>query len=166
MEHMELKELIYIGAEYIGFETSKEITINMLIEIRKYLLTKSAEWYEKKFPEAYNFDIGKTRKKGDAYYKDDGIEYEFNDEMYLVKCTLYDSTKPDKKGKECKVEPPVQFPFPLDKNKYYYINEIDHFFTYCINRYLNDHTDFRGKEKGITAIQATIEGAAKNGRMA
>ncbi|MBQ8913112.1 MAG: hypothetical protein IJ054_03610 [Lachnospiraceae bacterium] len=158
-ENEKLKELILGGLEYIGFikpnESSKNITIsvNMLIEIREYLFKQSYEWYSNKFPEAYKYDIGETRKKGDAYYSDDGLNYTFNENMELENCVLFGDTE------NIKFDPPIPISFSIQfhKGKYYYINEIDHFFSYCINKYLLGKKEYFNKcEDGLKAILNTI----------
>ena len=153
----ELKQLIFHGLNEIGYEIGypeqERINLNLLIGIRQYLLQQNAEWYEKKFPAAYRFDLGKTRCEGDHYYTDDGIRYHLNDKMELTDCELY------RNGAHCALDPPVRFLFHLSKPsrssvyyRYFYINEIDHFFTYCINRYLNGGKGFFAKEPGVRAI--------------
>ena len=148
----ELKQLIFHGLNEIGYSEQETINLNLLIGIRQYLLRQDAAWYEKKFPAAYQFDLGETRREGDDYYTDDGICYHLNDKMELTDCELYGS------GAHCALDPPVRFLFHLSKSRssvyyrYFYINEIDHFFTYCINRYLNGGKGFFAKEPGVRAI--------------
>ena len=153
----ELKQLIFHGLNEIGYEIDypeqERINLNLLIGIRQYLLQQNAEWYEKKFPAAYRFDLGETRCEGDPYYTDDGIRYHLNDKMELTDCELYGN------GARCALDPPVRFLFHLSKRyrpsvyySYSYINEIDHFFTYCINRYLNGEKGFSAREPGVRAI--------------
>ena len=148
----ELKQLIFHGLNEIGYSEQETINLNLLIGIRQYLLRQNAAWYEKKFPAAYRFDLGETRREGDHYYTDDGIRYHLNDKMELTDCELYGS------GARCALDPPVQVPFELSKvrsrsyYRYFYINEIDHFFTYCINRYLNGEKGFFAREPGVKAI--------------
>lgn len=148
----ELKQLISHGLNEIGYPEQETINLNLLIGIRQYLLQQDAEWYEKKFPAAYQFDLGETRREGDDYYTDDGICYHLNDKMELTDCELYGS------GAHCALDPPVLVPFELSKVRsrsyysYSYINEIDHFFTYCINRYLNGEKGFSANEPGVRAI--------------
>ena len=154
----ELKQLIFHGLNEIGYEIGypeqERINLNLLIGIRQYLLRQNAEWYKKKFPAAYRFDLGKTRLEGDPYYTGDGIRYHLNDKMELTDCELY------RNGARCALDPPVRFLFHLSKVRYRssvyysysYINEIDHFFTYCINRYLNGEKGFSAKEPGVRAI--------------
>ena len=150
----ELKQLIFHGLNEIGYPEQERINLNLLIGIRQYLLRQDAEWYKKKFPAAYRFDLGETRCEGDSYYTDDGIRYHLNDKMELTDCELYGS------GARCALDPPVQVPFELSKvrsrssvyYRYFYINEIDHFFTYCINRYLNGGKGFFAREPGVRAI--------------
>ncbi|MBO7218085.1 MAG: hypothetical protein J6V50_05235 [Clostridia bacterium] len=163
MEREKLKSLIREGLKYIGFlKSDKDIDINieLLFEIRKYILTKDEEWYKEKFQNAYDFDIGNTRKKGEAYYSDDGIKYFFNGNMELEGVVLHGSEE-----KEPLKTTPIKFSFHFHKIKgghfvYYYINEIDHFFTHAINNYLLE----KGcgfVENGIKAIKETIEKANK-----
>ena len=150
----ELKQLIFHGLNEIGYPEQERINLNLLIGIRQYLLRQNAAWYEKKFPAAYRFDLGETRREGDPYYTGDGIRYHLNDKMELTDCELYGS------GARCALDPPVQVPFELSKvrsrssvyYRYFYINEIDHFFTYCINRYLNGGKGFFAREPGVRAI--------------
>ncbi len=150
----ELKQLIFHGLNEIGYPEQERINLNLLIGIRQYLLRQNAEWYEKKFPAAYRFDLGETRREGDPYYTVDGIRYHLNDKMELTDCELY------RNGARCALVPPVRFLFHLSKVRsrssvyysYSYINEIDHFFTYCINRYLNGEKGFSAKEPGVRAI--------------
>lgn len=150
----ELKQLIFHGLNEIGYPEQERINLNLLIGIRQYLLQQDAEWYKKKFPAAYRFDLGETRREGDQYYTDDGIRYHLNDKMELTDCELYGN------GARCALVPPVQVPFELSKvrsgssvyYRYFYINEIDHFFTYCINRYLNGGKGFFAREPGVRAI--------------
>lgn len=155
---MDKKELIINGLRYIDFfdihPEPKEININLLIEIRMYLLTKSSEWYKEKFPFAYSYDIGETRHPENYYYSDDGIKYIFDDEMYLKECILYHKES----QKTVMLSPPVRFSFHIKRGTYRYINEIDHFFTYCINNYLLDKEfSASSNEKGITSVKNTIE---------
>ncbi len=148
----ELKQLIFHGLNEIGYPEQETINLNLLIGIRQYLLQQDAEWYEKKFPAAYQFDLGETRREGDDYYTVDGIHYHLNDKMELTDCVLY------RNGARCALDRPVRFLFHLSKVRsrsyysYSYINEIDHFFTYCINRYLNGGKGFFAKEPGVRAI--------------
>lgn len=148
----ELKQLIFLGLNEIGYSEQETINLNLLIGIRQYLRQQDAEWYKKKFPAAYQFDLGETRREGDDYYTVDGIHYHLNDKMELTDCVLYEN------GARCEVNPPVQVPFELSKVRsrsyysYSYINEIDHFFTYCINRYLNGEKGFFAREPGVRAI--------------
>lgn len=159
----ELRELIENGLRYIGFvkedEKIGEITVDLIIQVRMYLLQKDAEWYKGKFEEAFKFDIGETRKNGDSYYSDDGIKYYFDKEMYLEKCELYINAKTSSEAIE--FSSPIMFSFHLSKVKnkdyyeYYYINEIDHFFTYCINNCILKK-GFAPQEKGIKYIRDRI----------
>ena len=148
----ELKQLIFHGLNEIGYPEQETINLNLLIGIRQYLLQQDAEWYEKKFPAAYQFDLGETRREGDDYYTVDGIRYHLNDKMELTDCELF------RNGARCALDPPERFLFHLSKVRsrsyysYSYINEIDHFFTYCINRYLNGGKGFFAKEPGVRAI--------------
>ena len=150
----ELKQLIFHGLNEIGYSEQETINLKLLIGIRQYLRQQDAEWYKKKFPAAYRFDLGETRREGDQYYTHDGICYHLNDKMELTDCVLYEN------GARCEVNPPVQVPFELSKvrsrssvyYRYFYFNEIDHFFTYCINRYLNGGKGFFAKEPGVRAI--------------
>ncbi|MEE3334119.1 MAG: hypothetical protein VZR54_07595 [Ruminococcus sp.] len=159
MKYEELGPFIYKGLEYIDYikpDEKPEININLLIEIRKYLLSKNANWYIEKFKKAYEFDIGKTRKKNDTYYDTDGIEYYFDDEMKLTDYKLYDA-KGDNEKCELKSEKFEKTLFHFKKSRkdyfvYYYINEIDHFFTHCINNYLLKKRCKLNQEKGLEAI--------------
>lgn len=163
----ELGELIENGLRYIDFlkedEKLGEITVDLIIQVRMYLLQKDAKWYKGKFEEAFKFDMGETRKKGDIYYSDDGLKYYFDDEMYLKSCELYTDDKTSSK----EFSSHIKFSFHLSEvkkkgyYKYYYINEIDHFFTYCINNYLLDK-GFAALEKGIKSIRNTIIEYAKS----
>lgn len=148
----ELKQLIFHGLNEIGYSEQETINLNLLIGIRQYLLRQDAEWYKKKFPAAYRFDLGETRREGDSYYTVDGIRYHLNDKMELTDCELFGN------GAHCALVPSVRFLFHLSKvryrsyYRYFYINEIDHFFTYCINRYLNGGKGFFANEPGVRAI--------------
>lgn len=163
MKYEELGQFICKGLEYIEYikpDEKPKININLLIEIRKYLLRKDAEWYIEKFKDAYEFDIGKTREKNDTYYDTDGIKYYFDDEMNLTKCILYKG-KGDNAKWEIKFEKSEKFLFHFLKTRkdcfdYYYINEIDHFFTHCINNYLLKKGCRFNQEKGLEAIYNTI----------
>ena len=167
----ELRELIENGLRYIGFvkedEKIGEITVDLIIQVRMYLLQKDAEWYKGKFEKAFKFDMGEARKNGDSYYSDDGIKYYFDKEMYLEKCELYINS--EKSSEAIEFSSPIKFSFHFSKEKeedkkkyvYYYINEIDHFFTYCINNYLVDK-GFAALEEGIISIYDTIIAYAKS----
>ena len=142
---MELEELIIKGLRYIEFpyyKDSEGITVNLIIEIRKYLFNKTNDWYKEKFEEAYKYDIGLTREKGDGYYSDDGIKYTFDENMKLDSCVLCSK----RQKLICKFNIKDKFLFHFHKGSYYYINEIDHFFTYCINNHLLGK-DFSIKDK-------------------
>lgn len=148
----ELKQLIFHGLNEIGYPEQEEINLDLLIGIRQFLLRQNAAWYEKKFPAAYRFDLGETRCEGNSYYTDDRIRYHLNDKMELTDCELFGN------GAHCALVHPVRFLFHLSKvqyrsyYRYFYINEIDHFFTYCINRYLNGGKGFFANEPGVRAI--------------
>ena len=164
MANEQLEALIRNGLKYIEYvddESEIKIDVNLLINVREFIFEKSAKWYYNKFPEAFRFDIGMDRKKEDAYYnkdeKGDGIKYFFNDYMELVGCVLYND-----KNKETRI--PViatscSVPFKKEeenKYKYFYYNEIDHFFTYCINNYMLKK-GFAANEKGLKYIKNKIE---------
>lgn len=158
---MKLEELIIEGLRYIEFTQnidSEVINVDLIIEIRKYLFNKTIDWYKEKFEEAYKHDIGITRKKGDGYYSIDGIKYTFDEDMKFDSCILYDEEV--QKRVSFNIKDKFLFHFYKDKNhewyNYYYINEIDHFFTYCINKYLLGKTDFSATEKGLKAIKDAI----------
>lgn len=156
-KELELKKLIIKGLLYIEFPQSmdsKDIDVNLVIEIRKYIFDKTNSWYKEKFENAYNFDVGLSRKSGDGYYSDDGIAYTFDDDMNLVDCILYG----DEKKERFKFTHEYKFSFHFHKGKYYYINEIDHFFTYCINKYLlkKPFSEEKIKDKGMIAIKDKI----------
>lgn len=167
---MNLEELIFAGLDYIGFEKPNDITVNLIIEVRKYLLQKSEQWYEEKFPEAYKYDIKERRKKlNDRSYGYDGIKYYFGNDIKLESCILHDDSTKEKQI----FSPPLVLEtcFSLRFSgvrrkayyKYEYINEIDHFFTYCINKKWRDDNnqtsrkEFCAGEEGIVAIRDTIE---------
>ena len=168
-----LEELIKSGLEYIGmpFSENEDINIELLFNIRKFVFDKSNEWYQIKFSDAYNFDIGVDRKKDDTYYSDDGIKYFFNDNMELESYTLYDSNE------RIDLSSPVKckWTFHYDKQGgkehffYNYINEVDHFFTYCINKYLTskDKDEVccfeKVRDRGLIYIKKEIEEWSKRG---
>lgn len=173
---MNLEELIFAGLDYIGFEKPDDITVNLIIEVRKYLLQKSEQWYEEKFPEAYRYDIGETREEGDAYYLHDGIEYYLNSDGALESCVLFN----DSTNENQKFSPPLFLEdallkrfckkYGVGKVNYYvycYINEMDHFFTYCINKTLlgKEKWDNRVKDQGLKDIRETIEGESGKSKL-
>ena len=171
-ELKELKELIINGLKYIEFPEkieSKGIDVNLIIEIRRYLLNQTIDWYIKKFKEAYEHDIGITRKKDYAYYSDDGIQYKFKDNMILDSCVLYKSSgipkdEEEQYEKKFDIKEPFSFHFYKCKYcfKYCYINEIDHFFTHCINNYLielnwNINDNPTKNDRGLILVKEKIE---------
>ena len=154
---MKLEEMIRLGLYYIDFETpDAPITMNLLIDIRDFLLLKDSKWYKEKFQAAYNYDMGETRSANDDYYSTDGITYFVNEDMNITSCRLHDSAI------TCDFKPYLQdlssFTKKRRKGEYTheYINEIDHFFTYCINRYLAGKDGFYARESGIRAIYKAI----------
>lgn len=154
---MKLEEVIRLGLYYIDFETpDAPIAMNLLIDIREFLLHKDSKWYKEKFQEAYNYDTGETRSVSDAYYTTDGITYFVNEDMNITSCRLHDSDI------TCDFNPYLQdlsfFTKKRGKGEYTheYINEIDHFFTYCFNRYLAKKEGFYARESGIRAIYKAI----------
>ncbi len=152
----ELEKLIKKGLNYIEFDTNDQISINLLFKLREYLFSQTCEWYKDKFLEAYKFDIGNTRKWNDTYYSDDGIKY-YCDDGSLNKCIPHGGKE------EIDIDPPIKHvPFHCYPTKsgafyYYYINEIDHFFTHCINNWLIGKGASFGKEIGMLAIKNQIE---------
>lgn len=155
MENNKLKELICNGVEYIGINNVSEVSIDLLIQIRQFLKEKSDEWYYKKFEKAYKYDkkldedliLKKITKKP---YTDDGFKYYVDKDGYLISCELYNSDI-DKKFKS-------KIRINADEyKKYYYLNEIDHFFTYCINNYLRGKEWSNSVEDGLKYIKEQIE---------
>ena len=166
---MELMNLISGGLDYIGYwevnskpkETTAEyITMNLLFDVRTFLYNQSKMWYKEKFPDAYEYDYGSIRKEdnnNNYYYSDDGHKYFLDDDMCVIKVKLY------KNDTIVTLTPPVHLnkDLPYRKGKdhynYYYLNEIDHFFTYCISNYLKK-IGYRAnkKEKGINAIKKKV----------
>ena len=167
---MELRDLIINGLRYIEFLAPNApteppvISVELMINIRIFLQMRTDEWYIEKFPEAFLFDMGMTRKPGDAYYSNDGITYTFNDKMLLTKCELYYKGKDQeiiakKPQEELNLKVPFSFHFYKsgDKFGYNYINEIDHFFTHCINNYLlGIPLGNRLGDKGLNMIKEQI----------
>ena len=158
VEADDLEKLIKKGLKYIGFEGLKYneydhkdcIKFDLVIDIRKFLFNKPPEWYSEKFSKAYDYDIGLTREKDDGYYSNDGIKYKFDDDMNLIEYFLY-------KGKTWQTfEKPKKWLFHYHLGNYYYINEIDHFFTKCINNYLLNIGVTFSQEKGLKLIYETI----------
>ncbi len=155
MNKEEVKELIVSGLKYIGFpDYDRKIDINLLFDIREYIFLHSIEWYEEKFPEAYKFDIGISRTKEDSYYDTDGLLYYLNDDSRIYGYKLYGGKRREE------ITQSICFLYNLKKvygkeyYVYYYINEIDHFFTHGINFYLlnNGKECSFDREKGIKEI--------------
>lgn len=172
---MELKELIESGLKYIEFQDADsqiEITIDLLIKIRMFLFSKSADWYSEKFHEAYLYDIGDTRNTDDAYYSVDGLSYYVDEKMNFKSCDLFHN-----KNKNCEFSDSCpRFTYHLNKSRkkvngewikryiYYYINEIDHFFTYCIDLFLSGENigNFNKiKDNGLLLIYNVIQQKGK-----
>ena len=158
------EELIRKGLIYIGFPNSERvINMELLIKIRDFINMKTAEsneWYRKKFDQAYRIDKGEIEGKS---YSDDGIQYFFKDDskQELEKYILHESKV------ETELLPTIKCDLGendnyIKKGSYYsynYINEIDHFFTHCINNYLTSKACVFGKktEKGIVSVKMSIE---------
>lgn len=167
----ELGELIENGLRYINFlkedEKLGEITILMLFDIRKYLVDRidDLKWYNKKFEEACEHDLKIKKGVIKPTYKYDELKYYF-DNNRVTSCVLYTG---DKNLRErISIEKTIENPSDNyirsktgDYYKYYYINEIDHFFTYCINNYLLNK-GFAPKEEGIKLIRDRIDEYAKS----
>ncbi len=157
----ETNELIRNGLKYIGFQyDEEEIDINLLIRIREFIFKKSYKWFYEKFPKAFNFDI---RKKGRDGYSYDRLRYYFNDRNELVECILYDEVEKSVEKKKRPIKPiSSEMPFDNVKGKdyrsYHYVSELDHFFSYCINKVLLGKPSFESRmEEGLISIKKAIE---------
>lgn len=170
MKIKEVKTLIDDGLTYIGYKEKEDevkVSVNLIIEIRQFLVSKTREWYKEKFPEAFEFNMGTTRKASDYYYSNDGLTYFFDENKSLNRCILYNGKK------EIDFDPRIQYSGDFYKKRgkisneicfgYNYLNEIDHFFTHAINYYLlvsgkekGDNGCYFNREPGMNEVYNTI----------
>lgn len=170
-KELTLNELIEYGLRYIDFlkedEKLGEISILMLFDIRKYLVDRidDLKWYNEKFEVAYEHDLKIKKGVIKPTYKDDGLKYYF-DNNRVTSYVLY--TGNENLRERIFIEKTIENPSKNyirsktgDYYKYYYINEIDHFFTYCINNYLLGK-GFAPQEEGIKSIGNRIDEYAES----
>ena len=168
----EAKNLVRNGLKYLEYPNNERVDINMelLINIRKFIFEQSNTVYYERFPDAYNYDIGIDRKREDTYYDEDGIRYYFDSNM--EKLEAYTLCGGEYKELDSPIKCNWTFHYQKTEDKkerrcflYNYINEIDHFFTYCINNILKNENKEKGyvcyfdsvKDRGVKSIKETIE---------
>ena len=159
-----IRDDIILGLKYIGFlgmDEDRNIDVNLIVEVRKYLEAQSNEWYEKLFNEAYDYDKDESKQKK---YNYDEIIYNVNN-MHLISCKLYSENDKKYKNKITQnFQPPILLSNIDEVDKYEnidgfkYINEIDHFFTHYINNYLigKGCSISESKEPGLFLIKEKI----------
>ena len=165
MNNSGLRELIENGLRYIDFlkedEKLGEISILMLFDIRKYLVDRidDLKWYNEKFEEACKYDLRIRIGEIKPTYDIDDLRYYF-DNNRVTSCVLYtgDNNARERIFLEKTIEHPLNNYVRPEIGEYYqynYTNEIDHFFTYCINNYLLGK-GFAPQEEGIQSIGKRI----------
>lgn len=114
---------------------TKDISLSTLFEIRLYIKNNLNGDYSERFPQTYNYEYGDNC----TFFEYDENEYlgEIEDNNLCInKCRYYGS-----KQDYYEVNPKIKydlsaFKFNAVGYTYIYINEIDHFFSYYIVRYL------------------------------
>ena len=123
--------------------TEKEISLNTLFEIRECIQSMTEKEYQNNYRQTYDYDKKKDRIQ---YYEDDNIYIgEFvsganGKKFHITECAYYISKYEKisvKLEKGVIVEfCPERFVAKDGGYTYLYLNEIDHFFTFYITKYL------------------------------
>lgn len=130
-----------------------DISLSTLFEIRLYIKNNLNEDYSKRFPQTYKYEYGENC----TFFEYDENEYlgsiEDN-QLCINKCKYYGS-----KQDYYEVNPKIKYDLSAFKFNdvgytYLYINEIDHFFSYYIVRYLRmkkgeKYVRFSAKDEAI-----------------
>lgn len=118
-----------------------KISFETLIEIRKFLMKQEESFYKDCFPQTYEYD----RCPGRTEYNLDGCIYKgimnenyFSLESYILYRDKQDQWNTLKECIELDSKCFVKKRNIDDAYSYRYLNEVDHFFSYWIVRYLRE----------------------------
>lgn len=135
----QIRDGICEGIQYLaGSHWQGALSFDALFFVRHYLWEQlTAEAYTAKFPHTYSYDDhGPDR----TYYSDDGCLYygsSHGQSLIIANHTLFGDKEKSKHSLPlCAPANWFRFTGNNGEYRYYYLNEIDHFFSYWIVKYL------------------------------